>query len=153
MPSPGRVTSAAKSAPSSAARAGTDRICWKIRLVYPVSLSVRGRRALVVGGGAVAELKGRGLLDAHAEIVVVAPSLTPGLAAFAAAGTIRWEARGYTPGDLAGVWLAFAATGDEGTKAAVGNDPRAAGVLVQDASEPPPSAAISPRPRSTGPDR
>jgi hydroxymethylbilane synthase len=103
--------------------------------VYPVALSVRGRRALVVGGGAVAERKVRGLLDAHADVAVVAPSLVPGLAALAAAGTIRWEARGYAPGDVAGAWLAFAATGDEGTNAAVVADAHAAGVLVNDAAD------------------
>ena len=103
--------------------------------MYPVALSVRGRRALVVGGGAVAERKVRGLLDAHAAVVVVAPSLAPGLAALAEAGTIGWEARRYAAGDMAGAWVAVAATGDEPTNAAVVADARAAGVLVNDASD------------------
>ena len=93
MPRPGRVTSAARSAPRSAARAGTDRICWKIGLVYPVALSVRGRRVVVVGGGAVAERKVRGLLGAEPDVVVVSPALTPPLAALAEVGAIRWEPR------------------------------------------------------------
>src|ERR1700730_2494810 len=79
VPSPGKVTSAAKSAPRSAARAGTDRICWKIGLVYPVALSLRGRRVLVVGGGSVAERKIRGLLEAEAAVTVISPTLSTAL--------------------------------------------------------------------------
>src|ERR1700681_3479086 len=135
MPSPGRVTNAAKSAPSSAARAGTDRICWKIGLVYPVALSVRGRRAVVVGGGAVAERKVRGLLPALAAVVVVSPTLTPPLAALAEAGAIAWEPRRYAAGDLAGAFIAFAATDDPEVNATVVTAARAAGVLVNDASD------------------
>jgi hydroxymethylbilane synthase len=103
--------------------------------VYPVALSVRGRRALVVGGGAVSERKVRGLLDAHAEVVVVSPALTPGLKVLAQAGAIRWEAREYEPSDLAGAWLAFAATADPATNGAVVGAARTAGVLVNDASD------------------
>ena len=135
MPSPGRVTSAANSAPRRAARAGTDRICWKIGLVYPVALSVRGRRALVVGGGAVAERKVRGLIDAHADVLVVAPSLTPPLAALAEVGAIGWQPRRYAPGDVAGAFIAFAATDDDATNASVAAEARAAGILVNDASD------------------
>ena len=135
MPSPGRVTSAARRAPRSAARAGTDRICWKIGLVYPVALSVRGRRVVVVGGGAVAERKVRGLLGAEPDVVVVSPTLTPPLAALADAGAIGWEPRRYAPGDLAGAFIAFAATDDDATNAAVAADARAAGILVNDASD------------------
>src|SRR5579884_3578010 len=93
MPSPGSVTSAAKSAPRSAARAGTDRIGWKINPVYPVALSLRGRRVVVVGGGPVAERKVRGLLPAEPEIVVVSPSLVDELGALAERGALRWERR------------------------------------------------------------
>jgi hydroxymethylbilane synthase len=103
--------------------------------VYPVALSVRGRRVVVVGGGAVAERKVRGLLEAGARVVVVAPSLTPGLAALAAAEGIGWEPRPYAGGDLAGAFLAFAATDDAGANAAVGAEARAAGILLNDATD------------------
>jgi hydroxymethylbilane synthase len=103
--------------------------------VYPVALSVRGRRAVVVGGGAVAERKVRGLLDARADVQVVAPALTPPLAALADAGAIGWQPRRYAPGDVAGAFLAFAATDDDATNASVAAEARAAGVLVNDASD------------------
>jgi hydroxymethylbilane synthase len=103
--------------------------------VYPVALSVRGRRAVVVGGGAVAARKVRGLLDARAEVAVVAPQLAPALAALAEAGEIVWIPRRYEAGDLAGAFLAFAATGDPAADAAVVSQARAAGTLVNDASD------------------
>ncbi|HEY0381298.1 MAG TPA: NAD(P)-dependent oxidoreductase, partial [Candidatus Elarobacter sp.] len=102
--------------------------------MYPVALSVRGRRVVVVGGGAVAERKVRGLLGAQPDVVVVSPTLTPPLAALADAGAIGWEPRRYGPGDLAGAFLAFAATDDDAANAAVVADARGAGVLVNDAS-------------------
>lgn len=102
--------------------------------MYPVALSVRGRRAVVVGGGTVAERKVRGLLTAGAEVVVVAPRLTPPLAALAEAGAIAWHDRRYAQGDLAGAFLAFAATGDDAVNAAVAAAARAAAILVNDAS-------------------
>ncbi|MEO7038814.1 MAG: hydroxymethylbilane synthase, partial [Candidatus Elarobacter sp.] len=129
------VTSAAKSAPSSAARAGTDRICWKIGLVYPVALSLRGRRALVVGGGTVAERKVRGLLTADAVVTVVSPTLSPPLAALAEVSAIAWEPRRYAEGDLAGSFIAFAVTGDDETNASVVAEGRRARILVSDASD------------------
>jgi hydroxymethylbilane synthase len=103
--------------------------------VYPVALSVRGRRVVVVGGGTVAERKVRGLLGAEPDVVVVSPTLTPPLAALADAGAIGWEPRRYAPGDLAGAFIAFAATDDDAINAAVAGDARAAGILVNDASD------------------
>ena len=40
---------------------------------YPVNLDLRGRRALVVGGGSVAAHKVAGLLASGAQVTVVAP--------------------------------------------------------------------------------
>jgi len=39
---------------------------------YPIFLEMRGRRAVVIGGGAVAVRKAQALLDAGARLVVVA---------------------------------------------------------------------------------
>lgn len=102
--------------------------------MYPVALSASGRRALVVGGGPVAERKIRGLLAAQALVVVVSPTLVPQLKSLARAGAIAWEPRRFETGDLTGTFLAFAATDDEETNAAVVAAARAAGVLVNDAT-------------------
>jgi len=43
---------------------------------YPIFLNVSGKRAVVVGGGPVAVRKAKGLLEAGAHVVVIAPDLT-----------------------------------------------------------------------------
>lgn len=53
------------------------------------------------------------LLLAGADVVVVSPEAEAELANLAAAGRVRWRRRPYRRGDLAGAWLACAATGRE----------------------------------------
>lgn len=80
--------------------------------IYPLSLDLRGRRCVVVGGGKVAERKAGGLLAAGASVTVVAPEATPELRSLAQRGELRWLARGFVPSDLDGAALAFVATSD-----------------------------------------
>jgi uroporphyrin-III C-methyltransferase/precorrin-2 dehydrogenase/sirohydrochlorin ferrochelatase len=86
---------------------------------YLLGLRLRGRRVVVVGGGAVATRRVPALLDAGADIVVVSPHVTTWLEDQAAAGQIRWVARGYTGGDCAGAWLVCACTDRAEVNAAV----------------------------------
>ena len=86
---------------------------------YLLGLRLRGRRVLVVGGGAVASRRVPSLLDAGAEILLVSPKVAASLEDLAAAGRIQWQARGYQPGDCAGAWLVCACTDDPGVNAAV----------------------------------
>jgi len=93
---------------------------------YPLTLDVRDRRVVVVGGGPVAARRARGLVHAGAEVVVVAPWLCEDLADLAAAGRIRWRPREYAgAGDLDGAWLVHTATGDPDVDAAVAADAEA----------------------------
>lgn len=50
------------------------------------------------------------LLDAGADVVLIAPAATPGLEALAAEGRIAWERRPYAAGDLDGAWYVLAQT-------------------------------------------
>lgn len=84
---------------------------------YPAGLRLGGRRAVVVGGGQVAQRRIPTLLAAGADVVVVSPQITPALEGML--GEITWWARGYRPGDLDGAWYAVVATADREVNAAV----------------------------------
>ncbi len=99
-------------------------------VLYPIFLDLADRPCMVVGGGPVAEGKVRGLLAAGARVTVVSPTLTPALAALVAEGHLAHERREYTPSDLAGAALAFAATGDRAVSRAIRSEGRERGVWV-----------------------
>ncbi|MGK5676206.1 uroporphyrinogen-III C-methyltransferase [Micromonospora sp. URMC 106] len=79
---------------------------------YPLGLRLAGRRVVVVGGGAVATRRVPALLDAGADVLLVAPELTPALRAHVDARRLHWEPRRFTPDDLDGAWLVQVAVDD-----------------------------------------
>ncbi|WP_165990173.1 uroporphyrinogen-III C-methyltransferase [Streptomyces sp. YIM 98790] len=85
---------------------------------YPVGLRLAGRRVVVLGGGTVAQRRLPALLAAGADVRLIAPEVTPSVQAMAEAGELRWEPRGYRPGDLADAWYALIATDDPAVNAA-----------------------------------
>jgi precorrin-2 dehydrogenase/sirohydrochlorin ferrochelatase len=80
---------------------------------YPVSLDLKDRFCIVIGGGKVAERKVRGLLACEAAVQVISPRLTSGLADLFRAGLLTWQERDYRSGDLSGAFLVIAATDNE----------------------------------------
>ncbi|MEH1030807.1 uroporphyrinogen-III C-methyltransferase [Micromonospora profundi] len=79
---------------------------------YPLGLRLDGRRVVVVGGGAVATRRVPALLDAGADVLLVAPELTPALRAHVDAGRLHWVPRRFAPDDLDGAWLVQVAIDD-----------------------------------------
>lgn len=108
---------------------------------YPVNLDLRGRRALVVGGGPVAARKAQGLLRAGAAVTVVAPEA---VAELAEDPDVRWHRRAYRRGEVASYRLAITATDDPAVNAQVARDGEAANVLVNSADDPGNCAFILP---------
>ncbi len=84
---------------------------------YPVGLRLAGRRVVVVGGGAVAQRRVPTLIAAGADVLVVAPVLTPALEGLAS--EITHEARTFEDSDLDEAWYVVAATDDPVVNAAV----------------------------------
>jgi siroheme synthase-like protein len=99
---------------------------------YPVSLVLAGKRCVVVGGGAVAARKAAGLVEAGAEVVVVAPDLGDEIRAL----PVERAERPYRHGDLDLAWLAIAATDDPEVNRQVHADAQAARVWVNAADDP-----------------
>ncbi len=118
--------------------------------MYPIALELRDRIAVVVGGGAVAERKVRGLLAARARVRLVAPVATEALATLAAAGEIAWSARAFRTGDLADALLVYAATDAPDVNALVCREARAHGTLVDDTTGENPSDFSTPLVHRTG---
>lgn len=88
-------------------------------MIYPIFLELKGRAAIVVGGGKVAERKAAGLVEAEANVTVVSPELSPGLKEMAEKGRIKWSRKRFSSEDLEGVFLIIAATSDRETNLAV----------------------------------
>jgi len=103
---------------------------------YPISLDLIGRPCLVVGGGAIAQRKVEGLVEAGARVTVVSPSLTPPLLRLATEAPLRWRPREYAAGDAAGFVLVMVATDDRAVNAAVAAECRERGIWVNCADDP-----------------
>lgn len=97
---------------------------------YPVFLDMRGRLAVVIGGGSVAERKIATLLEYGADVTCVAPMVTRAIDDLVAEGRIEHEQRGYVRGDLAGAFVAICATDSTEINRAVYREAEAQGCLV-----------------------
>jgi len=97
-----------------------------VRHRYPVNLDLIGRTILIVGGGAVAARKARGLIEAGAgRVRCVAPAFCDELPA-----QVDRVPGVYCPDHLAGAALVFAATDRAEVNDAVVRDARARNLLV-----------------------
>lgn len=99
-------------------------------LSYPIFLRLVGRRCVVIGGGAVAARKVEDLVRRGASVAVIAPDVSGEVLALGDLPGVEIHPRPYQRGDLAGAFLAFAATDDRETNAAVAAEARARNVLV-----------------------
>jgi precorrin-2 dehydrogenase/sirohydrochlorin ferrochelatase len=80
---------------------------------YPIMLDVRGRRAIVVGGDAVAAGKASALAASGATVTVLGPEFCEDVLRLAEKRQVSLRRKTYAPGDLAGAFVVIAATSDE----------------------------------------
>jgi siroheme synthase-like protein len=104
---------------------------------YPVILNLHDRPCVVIGGGALAEEKARGLVEAGARVKVVAPALHEGLEHLRQIAALEWIPRAYQTGDLDDAFLAVAADEDRSANAAIYRDAVQARVLINCLDDPP----------------
>jgi siroheme synthase-like protein len=102
----------------------------------PISVSLKGRPCLVVGGGPVALRKVERLLDYEPEITVVAPEVDRKFEYFAERGKIRLEQRAYRQGEATEYGLVIAASDDRSLNRQISDDCRSVGVLVNVVDDP-----------------
>jgi precorrin-2 dehydrogenase / sirohydrochlorin ferrochelatase len=118
-----------------------DQSCVRDMLETPfyiACLKLKGRRCLVIGGGAIGLEKVEGLLACDAAVTLIAPRARPELAELAAEGSIRWEQREYAGAeDLEGVFMAIAATDDTEANIRVWEDAERRAMLVNVVDVPP----------------
>ena len=110
----------------------------------PIFCRLDNKPVLLVGGGEVAERKARLLLDAGAQLTVVAPELDPELAELAANGSIEWLAGEFVPEQLAGKWLVVAATDRREVNALVYQSANQARIFANVVDDPKRSSFIMP---------
>jgi len=79
---------------------------------FPLFADLKGRAVLLVGAGEVATRKADSLLQAGADIRVVARELAPAFLDWQNEGHIQWLAREFQPEHLQDVFLVVSATGD-----------------------------------------
>jgi siroheme synthase-like protein len=103
----------------------------------PISVSLKDRPCLVVGGGAVALRKVESLLEYDTRITVVAPEVHEKLEYHARQGRIDLERRAYQPSEAAAYGLVVCATDDAALNNQVYEDTRGAGALVNVVDDPP----------------
>jgi precorrin-2 dehydrogenase / sirohydrochlorin ferrochelatase len=104
--------------------------------LFPAFLKIEGRRCLVVGAGPVAEEKIVGLLEARAEITVVAPESTARIQQLAASKKIKYQPRKFRPADLRNIFLAVAATSSPALHAKIFAEARRLRVLCNVVDDP-----------------
>ncbi len=103
----------------------------------PISLSLKNRKCLVVGGGNVAVRKVETLLDYESDITVIAPEITKKLEFFAESQRIKVHLRPYESPEATHFGLVVSASDDATVNEAVYDDCQAAGIPVNVVDNPP----------------
>jgi len=101
-----------------------------------VNLLVTGRRCVVVGAGRIAARKIEPLLEAGADVTVVAPDVGETVRAWAGEGRIRLVERPFTEADVDDAWLVITATDDPEVNRAVFEAGEARRIFVNSADDP-----------------
>jgi precorrin-2 dehydrogenase/sirohydrochlorin ferrochelatase len=116
----------------------------KPRPYYPIFLNLRGKKCVVVGGGAVALRKVKTLLACGADITVISPNPHSELRKLFKDKAIRLFRRHYKRGDLKNSIISIATTDVKGINRLVAQEAKGKGILVNVVDDVEPSDFIIP---------
>lgn len=102
----------------------------------PLFFDLKGRKALIVGGGEVALRKARLVAKAQAQVSVISPEFHDGIKAVVEQSQGELIKGHYAGQDLSGYTLVVAATDDQAINKAVSNDAKNAGIPVNVVDQP-----------------
>ncbi len=120
---------------------------------FPLTLPLRDRKVLVVGGGTAAAGLVTALRASGALVRVVAPTLLRPLTELAAQGVIEVANRQYQVRDLADAWLVFACSEHRSVNAALAFDAEQARIWCVNPEDSPPPATEAPAAEENEPAR
>ncbi len=106
-----------------------------MEVYYPIFLSIKGKRCVVIGGGKIAEGKVDKLLDCDAIVTVISPELTDKMRERATRNEFTYIPRVYEKGDIKGSYLALVATDDRKVNQTAADEARELGILVNTADD------------------
>lgn len=97
-------------------------------ITYPINLLLKGKRCLIVGGGKVAARKLNSLLEAEADVTLVAPEICEAVSIND--GRFELKKRKFRNDDLNGVFLVYLVTGDRALNKSILQIAQSLGILV-----------------------
>lgn len=103
---------------------------------YPILVDLQGKKALVVGGGKVAQRKIETLLEHGATVQVVAKELTAALEELRRAGRIEFLGEEFSEAFVDGAFVVFAATDDASLNRRVSRTAQQRSLLVNAVDQP-----------------
>lgn len=106
-------------------------------LFFPLFVSLKGKKCLIVGGGSIAARRAGTLSQFQCEVQVIAPELSEEMKALQREGRVQVTLRRYQEKDCIGAFLVVAATNDRNINQQVGREAKEMGafVSVADAKE------------------
>jgi precorrin-2 dehydrogenase / sirohydrochlorin ferrochelatase len=103
---------------------------------YPIFLEMSGRKAVVVGGGPVAQRKIETLLEHGADVYVISRDLMPGLTERVKKGDINLLSDAFDEGQIEGAFIVIAATNDKALNQRISEAAKRRNILVNAVDQP-----------------
>lgn len=99
--------------------------------VYPVYLNrLPDKKTILIGGNHEAERKAGELLECDADVTIISPALTDGLARLVNENKLNWINRSYQKGDLSGAFLVIVAEYQDDENDRIYEEAEERGILV-----------------------